>query len=613
MHPLGQYSHSSRLMPIWMALLVGLAGAPTVTKSSALQPSSAAEPVATDAGGAPQPADAADATLVLQTSTAGNAQLEVGISGIQVADDLRARLQSTPPPTAIQAGDVALDSPELIARFYGERGFRPAWVDGAGKPLALVESLLAALNESVREGLSPAYYHKKAIVEAARALKIAFAPTVRQVADFDLLLSNAFLTYGSNLVSGRINPQKLEGDWYFSPRSRDLVKLLDEALASGNIKEALAGLPPSQPGYVKLREALAHYRAVEKAGGWPLLPPGPKLSKGMKSTRVQDLRAYLEATGDLKDGRVASLKNSKGKIAADTGGDVLFDGALAEAVRQFQKRHGLTDSGAVDAATLEAMNVPIAERIRQIELNMERWRWLPEQFGERHILVNITDYEMSIYEGDHKVFNTRAIVGKSGRPTPALNSTMSYLVFSPYWYVPHTIAVEDKLPMLRKNPYALRNQGIRVFAGARELDPGKINWRAIDKESFNYTLRQDPGPRNALGRIKFMFPNRYNVYIHDTPSQKLFESEQRTYSSGCIRIDDPVELAEYLLNNSVKWTRDAIVAASKTGKERRVDLPQEIPVFLLYWTAWADANGQINFRNDIYSHDPLLARVLFAT
>ncbi len=240
----------------------------------------------------------------------------------------------------------------------------------------------------------------------------------------------------------------------------------------------------------------------------------------------------------------------------------------------------LSETGTVNAATLAALNVPVSERIRQIELNLERWRWLPDDFGSRYILVNIPSFKMNVVENGKRVMESKVVVGRQERQTPTFSAKMAYLVMSPKWYVPRSIAVKDKLPQLKRNPYSLARQNIRIFNSAgQQINPGSINWSAVSAGNFNYQLRQDAGPRNALGGIKFMFPNPYNVYLHDTPSRGLFSRNQRTFSSGCIRISNPVELAEYLLKHDPKWNRDTIKTAAASGKQRVVNLPQQVPVY----------------------------------
>jgi murein L,D-transpeptidase YcbB/YkuD len=237
---------------------------------------------------------------------------------------------------------------------------------------------------------------------------------------------------------------------------------------------------------------------------------------------------------------------------------------------------------------------------------------MPDDFGSRYILVNIPSYKMQVFEENKPVLESKVVVGRQERQTPTFTANMAYLVLSPKWYVPRSIAVKDKLPQLKRNPYALARQGIRIYNSAgQQINPGAVNWSAVSARNFNYHLRQDAGPRNALGGIKFMFPNPYSIYLHDTPSRELFSRNQRTYSSGCIRISNPVELAEYLLKHDPKWNKDTIKTASTSGKQRVVQLPEEVPVYLLYWTAWVDSEGLLHFRDDIYKRDKPLVRALY--
>jgi murein L,D-transpeptidase YcbB/YkuD len=289
-----------------------------------------------------------------------------------------------------------------------------------------------------------------------------------------------------------------------------------------------------------------------------------------------------------------------------------FDQALWQAVRRFQRRHGLAADGIVGPLTLAALNVSVTERIQQLELNMERWRWLPEDLGPRYILVNIPDFTMQVVSNGRAVINTKAIVGTPKRPTPLLSARLSYLVLNPRWYVPRSITIKDHLPKLRKDPYALVTKKFHVDdAMGQEIDPGSVDWHSLSQSDFPYRLRQDPGPQNALGGVKFMFPNPHHVYLHDTPSRALFNRSHRTYSSGCVRIANAVELAEYLLKDHPRWTRDTIRAAIGDGKgQRMVYLPEEIPVYFFYWTAWVTGDGLVHFRNDIYNLDKPLAPIL---
>ncbi len=502
----------------------------------------------------------------------------------KIAVQLCQQIRTEPPLTRLTVDNDPLRMLDTLIAFYAGRGYQPAWLNTDGKPRPAAEELLKALGEADRDGLRTADYHRAALRKRLTALQQSDAVAdARRLTDFDLLFTDTFLTYGSHLLTGQLSPRKVDPDWAIKPRSRDLARVLEEALTQDQVAEALRALAPQAKGYVQLREMLRKYRKVEQEGGWPIVA---------SSAPGKTLRVRLEASGDLSAGDKSQ--------------------SVAEAVRRFQKRHGLPETGTVNAATLAALNVPVSERIRQIELNLERWRWMPNDLGSRYILVNIPSYKMQVFEEGKPVIESKVVVGKQERQTPSFTANMAYLVLSPKWYVPRSIAVKDKLPQLKRNSQALARQGIRVYNSAgQQINPGSVNWSAVSASNFNYQLRQDAGPRNALGGIKFMFPNPYSIYLHDTPSRELFSRNQRTYSSGCIRISNPVELAEYLLKHDPKWNKDTIKTASTSGKQRVVNLPQEVPVYLLYWTAWVDADGLLHFRDDIYQRDKPMMRALY--
>jgi murein L,D-transpeptidase YcbB/YkuD len=464
-----------------------------------------------------------------------------------------------------------------------------------------VDALIKTIHEADFRGLKPSDYHLskiEVILKEARKNQNegkALVPGI--LIDLDLLLTDAFLIYSSHLLAGCINPETIYPEWSGgSCREADLTKLLQTALDSNQIEETLKNLLPTQPEYIRLRQALARYRDIAAKGGWRIVPDGLKMQKGHRGVRVVKLRERLIA----EESPDQELHNSSD----------LFDDDLEQTVREFQKRYGLKVDGIVGPQTLAALNVPVNERVRQIELNMERWRWLPQNFSQRYILVNIANFELDVFENGKTVMTMRVVVGKRYRRTPVFSGKMTYLVLSPYWYIPRSIAVQDILPMVHKDPDYLIKQNIKVFQGwgaeTKEFSSKTIDWTKITDENFNYRFRQEPGPNNSLGRVKFIFPNKFNVYLHDTPHRELFAKSVRTFSSGCIRVEKPIELAEYLLRDSHEWTREDILAAIDKGIEKTVWLPEPIEVHLLYWTAWANEDGSIQFRNDIYGRDKLL-------
>ena len=426
------------------------------------------------------------------------------------------------------------------------------------------------------------------------------------LAELDLLLTDAFLTYADHLADGRVDPVTLHPDWVPGRSEADLVSALERAIGGDGVRSVLEGLLPAHEGYRRLREAMLRHREIAASGGWPAVPRGPRLVPGDTSRRVAALRARLGATGELID--------AGGEEAGGTLSDSVYGPALEQAVRRFQRRHGLDDDGVVGPATVAALNVSAEDRARQIRVNLERWRWLPRTLGERHVRVNVADFDLDVVEDGEVTLSMRAIVGRPYRKTPVMSDRVTYLVFSPYWHVPHGLAVEDQLPLQKKDPGYFRRVGMRVFSGwgadADEVNPDTIDWSAVSPRAFSWRLRQDPGPANALGDVKFMFPNRFSVYLHDTPVRELFARQARSFSSGCIRVEKAAELAFHLLSGDPVWTREAIRQAMEAGTERTVPLPETVPIHLLYWTAFVEEGGRVQFRPDVYDRDGALLSAL---
>jgi murein L,D-transpeptidase YcbB/YkuD len=497
----------------------------------------------------------------------------------------------------------ALCGEVVLTRFYERRGFLPAWVAVEGR-FTQAEDLVGSIREGVLEGLKPDVYHLTAIealltdIEEAGSAGRPVDPGV--LSDLDLLLTDAFLIYGSHLLSGRVDPETIHSKWLVKSREEDLAGLLQTALEEKGVDRVLSGLLPQYPGYAGLRQALLKYRGIEEEGGWPPVPQGPTLHEDERDERVPALRARLIASGDL-DGD-------------EEGDPERFDSQLVRGVRRFQGRHGLTVDGLVGPATLAALNVPVEERIRQIELNMERWRWLPDDLGRRYILVNSANFALEVMEDGKRVQSMRVVAGRKARSTPVFTGKMTYMVLNPYWNIPHKLAVEDILPKIKEDPGYLTRRKIRVFESwenlAPEIQPETIDWSGITADNFSFKLRQDSGPSNALGRVKLMFPNKFAVYLHDTPARHMFARNQRDFSSGCIRIEKPVDLAAYVLEDDPEWTREQILLAIEGGENRIVWLPKPIPVHVLYWTAWVEGDGTTHFRNDVYDRDRPLDHAL---
>jgi murein L,D-transpeptidase YcbB/YkuD len=492
---------------------------------------------------------------------------------------------------------------EKLRAFYERRLFAPVWSDDDGM-LPYGEDLIRELEQAGDEGLRPEDYHIHVLQSLTSDLRAQQSgeepPSVAKLADLDLLLTDAFLMYASHLVNGKVNPLNLKAGWYVAGRKADPTSLLESALQSNLIREMLKNLHPAYPGYRRLRQALAEYRKIAESGGWDLVPAGDKLRRGDSGERVAALKLRLIVSGDLE-------RDGTGEI------DV-FDKTLEDAVKGFQARHGLAPDGVVGMSTVNALNVPASKRAAQIQWNMERWRWLPQTLGARYLSVNIANFNLEVREGERVVLSMRAIVGKPYQRTPVFSAKMTYLVLNPHWNVPAKIVRQEMLEEIRKSPGYLLKHNIRIFTNQdgkkREVDPKTIDWAGLSAGSVPFTFRQEAGPSNPLGRIKFMLPNEFEVYLHDTPHRQLFMRTARQFSHGCIRIEKPMPLAEYVLKGDPQWTPQSLTQALETEVDKPVRLPEPLDVHVLYWTSWVEEDGSVQFREDIYHRDGPLAKAL---
>ena len=433
----------------------------------------------------------------------------------QVSEQLWERLLLAGTPPVLRVGEDSVRSGELVLRFYTRRLFWPAWSDETGF-LPQVDGLLTALREAEYEGLKPREYHlawlEHVLAELRQQQRSPLPLSAAALAEVDLLLTDALLTYGSHLLYGRITPRVAEIMFDTSREKVDLLEVLQEGVETNRVADALHSLLPRHAGYARLRQVLAEYR----------------------------------------------------------------------------KRPGAE------------------QQVRQIAQNMERWRWLPQELGQRYILVDVPAYTLEVVERDQPVMTMRVVVGKPSWPTPVLSATMSHVVLNPDWHVPPSIAAQELLPILRSNPGYLLQQNMRVFYGPHDVAPQSIDWGKVSKKNFPYRLRQEPGPKNPLGNIKFMFPNRFQVYLHDTPSRTLFAKPTRAFSHGCVRVEKPTELAEYVLRGVL--SRDRLLASIGQRTSRTVVLTEPVPIYFVYRTVWVKDDGAIQFQPDIYGYDELQER-----
>jgi L,D-transpeptidase YcbB len=480
---------------------------------------------------------------------------------------------------------------KLVGRFYRKRDFAPAWVQN-GKPTPQMGALINAIHAADREGMDPELYSATLLdqrkQESSRGFltKKGFDPD--QATAMDVWLTWLYMKFAADLVDGVSDLAHADPAWQIAVKTIDPMAQLEGALKDNRVAESLSELTPSNPEYRALQRALDDYRGIASRGGWPAVPKNIRLTPGQSSPLAGALARRLAVSGDYA-GTPPPPDQS-----------VAYGAELQDAVKRFQRRHGLTDDGSVTPALAAEMNVPVEARIRQIELNMERWRWLPRDLGDRHILVNIPEMRLDVIEHGASALTMRVVVGKKDTQTPIFNDTMTYLVFAPTWNVPADIAQKETLPAVLADPNFLNRMNMDVVdASGKTVDPGTIDLASPEK----YRFRQRPGDSNALGLVKFMFPNQFNVYLHDTPADSLFARASRSFSHGCVRLEQPEKLAEYVLRDQPEWTADRIREAMHSGEEKVVKLKTAIPVYLGYWTARVRADHQVQFRKDVYGID----------
>jgi murein L,D-transpeptidase YcbB/YkuD len=524
--------------------------------------------------------------------------LNVACGRLQVADNnapsdaqmtLRAALADAARPSFVTSDGEGARLWKLTRAFYERRSHQLAWIDEK-HPTEHMDALIDALKGADLEGLDPEMYSLSALEarreEAAKGLlrKKGFDPD--QAGRLDVFLTYLYMKYASDLADGISDLAQADKAWRIQPERFEPLDHLERALAESRVGESLQELTPDAPQYKQLRESLATYRKAVADGGWPAVPKKLRVKHGQTSDDVLLLAKRLAASGDYT-----------GNVP-DTGA-LAYDDGIVEAVKRFQRRHGLEDDGNVGPQVIAEMNVPVEKRLEQIRLSLERWRWLPRDLGDPHILVNIPGYLLEVWEHGKVPVRMRVVVGRKDTPTPIFNDRMTHIVFSPYWNVPSSIAQGETLPaVLRDAAFLERNNMELLDAAGNKVDPASTDL----SDPTKYRFRQRPGSNNSLGLVKFMFPNEYSVYLHDTPADSLFARATRSFSHGCVRVEDPVTLAQYLLRDQPEWTKERIDEAMHAGEEKTVKLPGPLPVYLGYWTAWATSDG-VYFTRDVYGHD----------
>ena len=484
----------------------------------------------------------------------------------------------------------------LVEATYRARACMALWlIDGHPSPRATV--LRNALSNAAEEGLPPERYR------TADIARLWHRPDEADRARLDVTLTTALARYLGDITQGRDEFRALEHTAPTGTASAHplLKTLLEQASETQQLEGFLRELTPDDAEYRQLKAMLHQYRELSDQGGWPAVPPGPTLKPGTSDPRIPVIRRRLTLSGDYSGGDPASTT---------------YDSALGQAVRRFQRRHALPSEGILGAATLSAMNVPAAARIRQIALNMERHRRTPPYARGRHIVVNIPAFELVAFNDLRPELKMPVVVGKAYQQTPVFDDQVEYLEFNPDWLVPPALAADEYLPELRKDPSSLARKHIRIFRGlareAPEVDPRSVDWNGVTPTTMiRYALRQEPGPWNALGRLKFMLPNPYNVYLHDTSEPRYFAERQRTYSHGCIRLSRPEQLALWVLEGTEpRWNLDRIRSTVDAGQPATVRLAKPIPIRIAYRTVSLGDDPLLQFLPDVYGRDAALERLL---
>jgi L,D-transpeptidase YcbB len=502
---------------------------------------------------------------------------------------LRARLERLRADSAAGRSQARVAACAALPEIYDEGGYRPLW-----NPERF-QTLLTLVRESADDGLRPEDYHLAELTRMAPSVAPGADPAAR--AEADILATDSFFLLLYHLYLGKVDPKSLDPNWNFEPRpvgAQEGDRFVFDAVRQGRLREAVERVRPNHWWYAKARAALATYRDLSARGGWPTVSPGAALKPGSKGPRVVELRRRLAVTGELSGQPLDS--------------DV-YDAPLSAAVAEFQSRHRLERDGAVGAGTLTELNVPVEARVRQIRINLERARWVLHEVGPGDlVIVDVAGFNTLFVREGKPFWRAKTQVGKPYRQTPIFKSAIDQVVFNPTWTVPPGILTKDVLPAARKDPGYLARKGLDLIdKNGETVDPSRVDWSS---KSFPYTVRQEPGPDNALGRVKILFPNPYFVYLHDTPHRELFEKDARAFSSGCMRVQNPLELAALLLNDPVKWSPQVIDAVIAQGKTQTVRLQKPVPVLIMYWTIDPTDEKRTVFKRDPYGRDAELAKVL---
>jgi murein L,D-transpeptidase YcbB/YkuD len=513
-------------------------------------------------------------------------------------------------PTRIQAdvatGNLATlrwpnfrDYKPWLQKFYEPGGFAPAWVLGTA-PSPQARAMIDLFANAWKKGLEPEDYDASRWEGRLSALQSGGG----NVADFDVALTVCTMRYVSDLRIGRINPKHLKFDLDVKDKKYDLDQFVrDKLLPAADVSAVVDSVEPQFDGYRRAKEALVRYTELARSDDGEKLPvPAKAIDVGQPYAGVQRLARFLKLVGDLPPD-------------AQPPGSETYDAGLSDGVKRFQRRHGLDDDGRLGPSTVNQLNVPLGDRVRQLKLTLERWRWLPEQFTAPPIIVNIPDFRLRALDDNYKIgLEMDVVVGKAMRTqTPVFTRDMTFIVLRPYWNVPPGIFARTVLPAIKKDRgYVAAKRFEITTQDGKVVTSGAVSDDVLAQlQAGKLAVRQKPGPDNSLGLVKMMFPNEYSVYLHDTPQKDLFDKSRRDFSAGCVRVGKPAELAAWVLRNNPGWTLDRVRQGMQSGPDNAtVTLTRRVPVFILYGTAVAYANDEVHFYDDIYGHDGKLAQAL---
>jgi len=501
-----------------------------------------------------------------------------GVPTDAVKSSLQIRLSGATPK------GVSSDTWRHVRAIYASFENAPLWLDSKGFAKDRVTELANALASADSDAIRISQYPIDTLARAVAALNSTSNPTADELANVDVLMTATYAALGEDLLTGQIDPRSVSQSWFINPREDHVDSTLAQTLREGPLDQAIRLIRPQDPSYDSLRVELMHYRVLAAKGDWPTVPKGPQLKPGQMESRAR----LTALAGRLRaEGYLAADSSVGASDSAAQGGRMRYDSTLAGAVARFQAHHDIGVDSMLGPETVDALNKPVSYRLGQIAANLERYRWLPRLLGNKYILVNVPAFELRAFDDGKQVLQMKVIVGQDyqGKATPVFSDSMEFVVFRPYWIVPDSIASKEIYPKVQADPTYLDRNNYEVVT--------------IDHKQ---RVRQKPGPKNSLGLIKFMFPNDFNIYLHDTPEGELFNKDVRAFSHGCIRLQHPDQLAHFVLG----WPVDSIHNQMQNGPDdHRVNLKQKIPVYIVYFTTYV-RNGDLYFGNDLYDRDAKL-------